>query len=309
LSSKFASSGLDEHSQFLRSFHLQKTDSESANALSILECSCKNLRSRIDKNSFGDSEALVKSFIKVHLPLQLLDVFEVASFESKKDITFLLRFILRNLESIPALMTYFEEHKSTFVSKLLHIYANPEEVLHCGEIIRLALRSFLLHKELLMNYDIIVGILKNHLTHNSFDVYSDAFATVHHMLNFGDAQLVAKFLSENYEKFCFEYRKWLENGNYYTKRQCLGLLSNLLLRESNYDFRIRYVNSRTNLIMIMKMMGSESQLIRRDSYGVFRVFEANPDKSEEIQRIFENNKQKLELYCASMKEENALINY
>ena len=59
--------------------------------------------------------------------------------------------------------------------------------------------------------------------------------------------IVARFLTENYEKFFEHYGQLLQTQNYVTLRQSLKLLSELLLGRDNFDVLQKYIADEQNL--------------------------------------------------------------
>ena len=92
-----------------------------------------------------------------------------------------------------------------------------------------------------------------------------------------------------------------------TKRVALQILSTVLLTRSNYEIMMKYVNSRTNLILVMKLLRDTSPHITLDAFHVFKVFVANPNKIPEVEKILRDNSQKLCAYLETLhndKEES-----
>ena len=88
-----------------------------------------------------------------------------------------------------------------------------------------------------------------------------------------------------------------------TKRVPLQILSTVLLTRSNYAVMIRYVNSRTNLILVMKLLRDTSPHITLDAFHVFKVFVANPSKIPEVEKILRDNSQKLCSYLETLHQD------
>ena len=68
---------------------------------------------------------------------------------------------------------------------------------------------------------------------------------------------------------------------------------------------VRYVSSKRNLILIMKLIRHESKHIQLDAFHVFKVFVANPNKPPEIIQILRDNKIKLAAYLSNLHNEKA----
>ena len=77
-------------------------------------------------------------------------------------------------------------------------------------------------------------------------------------------------------------------------------VSAVLLTRSNYNVMIKYVDSRTNLILIMDLLRDTSPHITLDAWQVFKVFVANPNKPNDVIKILRDNKVKLCRYLESL---------
>ena len=66
---------------------------------------------------------------------------------------------------------------------------------------------------------------------------------------------------------------------------------------------IRYVASRSNLILIMKLLRDTSPHITLDAFHVFKVFVANPNKPEDVVKILQDNKVKLCQYLSTLHQD------
>eukprot|EP00538_Stauroneis_constricta_P000001 CAMPEP_0119551456 /NCGR_PEP_ID=MMETSP1352-20130426/4712_1 /TAXON_ID=265584 /ORGANISM="Stauroneis constricta, Strain CCMP1120" /LENGTH=518 /DNA_ID=CAMNT_0007597523 /DNA_START=38 /DNA_END=1595 /DNA_ORIENTATION=- len=117
------------------------------------------------------------------------------------------------------------------------------------------------------------------------------------------AALSAECLNTNYEQIWeqrFNPKLMSDKANYMTKRIALQILSTVLLTRSNYAVMIQYVNSRSNLIWIMKLLRDTSPHITMDAFHVFKVFVANPTKIPEVTKILKDNKEKLCKYLETL---------
>jgi len=121
---------------------------------------------------------------------------------------------------------------------------------------------------------------------------ADAFATLKLLLT-KHKNIAAEFLLTNYDQFFTEYNKLMESKNYVTKRQSLKLLGEILLDRKNFNVMIRYINDAENLKLMMILLRGKSKNIQFEAFHVFKVFVANPEKSEPVLEILIRNKSKL----------------
>lgn len=133
-----------------------------------------------------------------------------------------------------------------------------------------------------------------HVTlHNSnFDIAADAFTNITHVLH-GHPRLVKNYLMTHYDRVFALFNQLLKCDNYVTKRQALQFLSKLLLDPTNFEIMQKYVSSRSNLRLVMVLLRERSSALRMDAFHVFKIFVANPHKSEEVTQTLLRNKDKL----------------
>jgi calcium binding protein 39 len=150
----------------------------------------------------------------------------------------------------------------------------------------------------------------------NFDIASDSMETLRLALTGGDknepkiqqemADIAAEFLTRDYEEIWtrrFNPKLLSESANYMTRRVALQILSAVLLTRSNYAVMIKFVASRTNLILVMKLLRDTSPHITLDAFHVFKVFVANPNKPPEIVQILKDNKVKLCKYLTTLHKD------
>ncbi|KAJ9071469.1 Hym1p [Entomophthora muscae] len=132
----------------------------------------------------------------------------------------------------------------------------------------------------------------------TFDIASDAFASFREILT-RHKPLVSQFLETNYSKFFEEYQKLLTSPNYVTKRQSLKLLNEILLERSNFTIMTRYISVGDTLKLMMNLLRDKSRNIQFEAFHVFKVFVANPNKSQPVLDILTKNKDKLEAFLTN----------
>lgn len=105
--------------------------------------------------------------------------------------------------------------------------------------------------------------------------------------------LSAEFLEQHYDRFFSEYEKLLHSENYVTKRQSLKLLGELLLDRHNFTIMTKYISKPENLKLMMNLLRDKSRNIQFEAFHVFKVFVANPNKTQPILDILLKNQAKL----------------
>lgn len=107
--------------------------------------------------------------------------------------------------------------------------------------------------------------------------------------------LTSQYLTTNYNLFFTDFYNplLLLSPSYVTKRQSIKLLGELLLDRANYVVMTTYVASATNLKLIMTLLKDDRKMVQYEAFHVFKVFVANPNKSDEVKRILVKNKGRL----------------
>ncbi|EGD76960.1 calcium binding protein 39 [Salpingoeca rosetta] len=143
-----------------------------------------------------------------------------------------------------------------------------------------------------------------HVQKSEFDIASDAFASLKALLT-SHKILCAEFLEKNYEKVFQHYQQLLESENYVTKRQSLKLLGELLLDRANFTVMTKYISDPVNLKLMMNLLRNPSKNIQFEAFHVFKVFVANPNKTQPIMDILLKNKDKLVKFLANFHNDRA----
>lgn len=216
--------------------------------------------------------------------------------------------------------------------------AGSDIALHFGSMYRSCLRHPMLYKHLVGTSprvsQFVFPFLDTYVHLPNFDVSSDAMESLRLVFTAGGdrimadeeaqqvmAELAADFLIRDYEETWdrrFGPNLLGETANYMSRRVALQILSTVLLTRSNYAVMIRYVASRDNLILIMKLLRDPSPHISLDAFHVFKVFVANPKKPQEVVKILQDNRVKLcqylrtfhhdkEVQDTQFRDEKALI--
>lgn len=109
----------------------------------------------------------------------------------------------------------------------------------------------------------------------------------------------ADFLQNNYDDFFEKYTNLLNSSNYVTKRQSIKLLGEILLGRSNFNIMTTYIQSSENLKLIMNLLRDKSRNIQFEAFHVFKVFVANPNKTQQVLNILIKNKNKLLIFLSN----------
>ncbi len=106
--------------------------------------------------------------------------------------------------------------------------------------------------------------------------------------------MVCQYLSVNFDLFFGKYNTILvQSQSYVTKRQSIKLLGEILLDRQNYPVMTAYVDRGDHLQLIMKLLRDDRKMIQYEAFHVFKVFVANPKKSDAVRNILIKNRDKL----------------
>ena len=244
-------------------------------------------------------------------------------FEARKDAQIIFSHILRwkpagsqaQPNDQPSAITYLVRDRPEIIVELCRGYEDAKSAMPCGTILRQALQydtiaAVILYDQSkpgdkavrLNEVDVSLpqsgqGIFWSFFTYinkSSFEVSADAFTTFRDILT-KHKPLVSQYLATNYNKFFFEYYNptLLLSTSYVTKRQSIKLLGELLLDRSNYVVMTQYVASGDNLKLTMNLLKDDRKMVQYEAFHVFKVFVANPNKSEEVRRILGKNRDRL----------------
>ncbi|XP_068612459.1 calcium-binding protein 39-like [Brachionichthys hirsutus] len=230
----------------------------------------------------------------------LVTKLELIDFEGRKDFCQIFNNILRRqIGTRSPTVEYFCSHQDVLFI-LLKGYETPKVALNCGIMLRECIRHEPLARIVLRSHD-----FRSFFTYvevSTFDIASDAFATFKDLLT-RHKVLVAEFLEENYDEVFTSYEKLLNSDNYVTRRQSLKLLGELLLDRHNFPVMTRYISKPENLKLMMNLLRDESPNIQFEAFHVFKVFVANPNKTQAIVDILLKNQSKLSEFLSNFQRE------
>ncbi|KAK7202487.1 Mo25-like protein [Myxozyma melibiosi] len=180
--------------------------------------------------------------------------------------------------------------KEPILVLLVKSYENAEVVQNCGQTLRECVKHEQLAKIIL--FSDLIWLFFGYVQLPAFETASDAFSTLRDLLT-RHKSLALEFFTENTEKFFQQYNNLLQSSNYVTKRQSIKLLAEILLDRTNFVIMTAYIDSPDHLKLIMNMLRDKSKNIQYESFHVFKVFVANPNKSKPVLDILLKNKEKL----------------
>ncbi|KAL2436537.1 Conidiophore development protein hymA [Exophiala dermatitidis] len=267
---------------------------------------------------------LVHCIIQEDILFELAKSIRLLPFEARKDAQIIFSHILRfrspgssatSGQSEPSAISYLVLQRPEIIVELCRSYEYPQSAMPCGTILRQALQydtiaAVILYDESqpgekavqLKDVDISRkqsgrGVFWEFFTwinKGSFEVSADAFTTFREILT-KHKQLVSQYLITNYDLFFKQHYNptLLLSSSYVTKRQSIKLLGELLLDRANYVVMTQYVASGDNLKLTMNLLKDDRKMVQYEAFHVFKVFVANPNKSDEVRRILIKNRGRL----------------
>lgn len=264
--------------------------------------------------------SLIHHIIQNDLMYEISKSVRLLPFEARKDVQILFSHILRfkpanATAGDPSAISYLVLQRPEIVVELCRGYNHPHSAMPCGQILRQALAfdtiaAVILYDESepgeravqLKEVDVgqrqsgkgIFWSFFQWINKGSFEVSADAFTTFRDLLT-KHKQLVSQYLTTNYDMFFTQYYSptLLLSQSYVTKRQSIKLLGELLLDRSNYVVMTQYVASGENLKLTMNLLKDDRKMVQYEAFHVFKVFVANPNKSDEVRKILVKNRGRL----------------
>lgn len=210
--------------------------------------------------------------------------------QARKDLVHCWCILLRQkVDEYYCCVDYIEHHLE-LLDFLVVCYDNKEIALTCGAMLRECIKFPTLAKYILESASF--ELFFKYVDLPTFDSASDAFSTFKDLLTKHES-IVSEYLSSQYDKFFDMYEKLLTSGNYVTRRQSLKLLTEFLLEPPNSRIMKRYILEIRYLKVIMMLLKDSSKTIQISAFHIFKVFVANPHKTQEIKIILAKNHEKL----------------
>lgn len=255
--------------------------------------------SRKDKRKSSEMNSLVLALVDENLPLRLIEILGRVCFESRKRIVQIFSILIQKGDSEMAevMEFYFMRNAKSLIGLLTFGFQCDGIALHCGDMLRKCFKhDFLVAQCLSEDFCFFNQFFNCYLQSETFDSVSDAFLTVRTLFSSHKAY-VALFLETFGKKFARLFNeKLLCSKQYLTQRNGLELLHDILFERQNYRFMVEYVNSKANLVLIMQKMLDTSHAVRFNALHIFKIFVANPNKTEDVSRILGLNRERLVLF-------------
>eukprot|EP00043_Microstomoeca_roanoka_P019476 m.219586 g.219586 ORF g.219586 m.219586 type:complete len:316 (+) comp17003_c0_seq1:219-1166(+) len=262
----------------------------------------------LKKAIIGTSDEVVKQLAKEinsnHLLYLMVLHMPSMDFESKKlAVQIFNRMVSFSVNETFPTVEYILNEKAEILTLLCNGYDDPACALNMGVMLRECIKQERLARVILYSDELFYPFFK-HVQKSEFDVASDAFSSLKALLTCNKI-LCAEFLEKNYDKVFEHYRELLTSENYVTKRQSLKLLGELLLDRANFTVMTKYISNPENLKLMMQLLRNQSRNIQFEAFHVFKVFVANPNKTQPIIDILLKNKEKLIKFLTNFHNDRA----
>ncbi|KAG8528178.1 uncharacterized protein KY384_007095 [Bacidia gigantensis] len=310
---------------------LAKTEDELCKLLSQMKVTLQGTHVYIEVDTTPEAvSALVNDMIKEDFIHILTCNIHLLRFEARKDSQTILSYALRfrppgsTNEESPALAHVLDDRPETAIH-LCRGYERKDSAMPCGAVLREILKNE--HIAALVLYDesqgedepaIRVDDIQfeapqsgngvfwqffDWINNAAFEASTDAFSTFRTLLT-THKPLVAHYLHVNFVMFFSKYNSLLiESMSYVTKRQSIKLLGEILLDRTNYVVMTHYVELPEHLKLTMKLLKDERKMVQYEGFHVFKVFVANPNKSEAVTRILTQNRDRLLRFLPSFLDD------
>ncbi|KAF5195868.1 Mo25-like protein [Thalictrum thalictroides] len=232
-------------------------------------------------------EKLTEEFFKENTMRLLITCLPKLNLEARYDATEVVANLQRQTVHSRLVASDYMELNKDLIDLLIQGYEDQDLALHYGTMLRACLRH-----QGIARYVFESGFtakLFDYIKLPNFDIASSAWETFKELMT-RHKSTVVEYLSRNYEWFFAEYSKVLESPSYFLRRKALELLGNML---SDSDVMSHYVNSKQNLMAVMKLLRDTSKTIQLEAFYIFRLFIANQRKPTDIMGILLANKSKL----------------
>ncbi|KAL9129320.1 MAG: hypothetical protein Q9217_002191 [Psora testacea] len=264
-------------------------------------------------------QQLVRDMIHEDFFFSLIQSIRLLRFEARKDSQTILSYALRfrppgNTEEDTIAIAYVIDHRPEVVVELCRGYEHRESAMPCGAVLREILKNdqiaaIVLHDESMGNERAVrvVDIDFEHpqtgngvfwrffhyIDKLAFEASTDAFTTFRDILT-KHKTLVSQYLDINFDLFFERFNKVLMGSDsYVTKRQSIKLLGEILLDRANYNVMTAYVDKGEHLKLCMVLLKDDRKMVQYEGFHVFKVFVANPHKSEAVKKILTQNRERL----------------
>eukprot|EP00440_Ansanella_granifera_P041296 gb/GFBE01044783.1/.p1 GENE.gb/GFBE01044783.1/~~gb/GFBE01044783.1/.p1 ORF type:complete len:354 (+),score=66.29 gb/GFBE01044783.1/:1-1062(+) len=222
-------------------------------------------------------------------PFRLVSHLDFLDFEGRK---YAMRTFSAIVKHSPSgkLLEYMRA-RPQLTEMLLDGSGSSEVSIHCSSMLRACTRSEGLVAMLLEQG--AASRLIDLAGRDDFDISSEAFASLRELLSAQPATS-ALYLQVHFDNFFGSYHALLQAEGAYTTRRCaLRLLGDVLTARPFMTVMVKYVSSPDWLQLHMNLLRDPSRAIQLDTFHIFKIFVANPNKPRRVHQILHRNKDRL----------------
>jgi calcium binding protein 39 len=257
----------------------------------------------------GKATALVTAILNADAPARIFEELAGLDFEDRKTFAALFADMLDDSisrQTQGSFSNYLQTHPH-FISQLLDAFGSADMSLHCSVMLQACARDESLAGCLLQQKALERCI--ELAEHSDFDISCEAFALLRELLS--QKVPAAAYLDHHAEAILEQYKTLLESKDYTKQRQALKQLGCVLLQREFSDTMQVYVQDIRYLKLHMNLLLSKSPRIQHDNFHIFKVFVANPWKSNKVVRILLKNRvglmKMLENYRSTIDGDDAFM--
>jgi len=268
-----------------------KPESDKTSSSSPAESSPSSVEPSVTRAVSSELHDLMTPLVSGDLPLLIFSRMQLLEKEDFKNIQHMYQFLFRHKRA--ETVAYVTQHPQ-IIHILVQGYNNKLIALTSGALLRELVRDeeinclFLNSKELLDPFFTFVQS-------EAFDLAADAFETLKLVLT-KHPKACGKWLQDHTDAFLLKYNPLVAKGGYVTKRQALKLMGELLTSRTNFHFMMSYINNPEQLEQIITCFSDSQKAIKFEAFHVFKIFVANPRKSQAVIDILVRERANLELF-------------
>lgn len=235
----------------------------------------------------AEKSQLIKDLLDADLPVKMLEALPKLEFEAAKDS---MRLFSQLLKLGTSLVSDYIRNRKQVLQLMLDGCGCPQVALQSNDMLRSCTKHPKL-VEMLFEADFALGLI-NLAQHQDFDISSDAFCSLRELL-MGCKPVAAVYLKEHSNTFFAAYHELQRSEDYFTKRQALGLLADVLVNPCFVDVVPSYVSNYRFLETNMNLLRDSSKAIQSDAIRVLGAFVRNSEASPRVHKILFKNKDRL----------------
>lgn len=246
-----------------------------------------------------DVQLLVKELLEVELITDGIEHLDKLSFNTGNDMVDIVNKFIREVEEAD-LVQYLVDHSDLFEILVTGFESSTKAAQYAMILTELFKGSPRVCWLFLNEHGDLMDAFFEYMKSKEFQKSSDAL-TCFRVLLTKHPTVSSQYLQKEYEPFFEKMGALVDSENYITKRQSLRMLGDLLVIREHIDIMKRYLFDELNLVNMMKMLKSKSRALQFEAFHIFKLFIANPHKSEPVMNIIRTNREKMILFLQNFQ--------